>query len=259
MVESCSTCARSGRPRSRRDRAHAGEVLEPERDRLDEDVERVDVALARERLRLVHPAVRGEARRHGVREQPGEPHRLRRRAPPARGRAARPAPRRRARARSPSCPRTPSCRAASSSAREPLRLREHVVVGRRRERPRRRRDAAAEPRDLLVRHAGDLALVLLGAPAGERQVRVAVDEAGQHRAAASRRPPRPAPSSVDVARLEASARPRGRGAGRGGPSSGRSTCAAPRRAPSCPSCTRSPASRIGIRTPSRSAASIASG
>ena len=68
-----------------------------------------------ERLRLVHPRVGGEARRDGVGEQPGEPHRLhdaRRQlaAQPRRARLALDA-----RARSPSCPRTPSCRAASIS------------------------------------------------------------------------------------------------------------------------------------------------
>ena len=63
----------AGRPRHR---AHARQVLVAERDRLDEDVERVDVARAGERLRLVHPGVGRRARRHRVREQPREAHRL---------------------------------------------------------------------------------------------------------------------------------------------------------------------------------------
>ena len=43
---------------------------------------------------------------------------------------------------------------------------------------------AAGARDLLVRDARDLLLVLPGAPARERQVGVAVDEAGEERAPA---------------------------------------------------------------------------
>ena len=44
-----------GHALARRDRAEALEVGVRERDRLDVDVERVDVALARERVDLVHP------------------------------------------------------------------------------------------------------------------------------------------------------------------------------------------------------------
>ncbi len=137
---------------------------------------------------------------------------------------------------------------------------EHGVVGRLGERARRRRDAAAGARDLLVRHARHLPLVLLRAPAGERQVRVAVDEAGDDRAAgrvdlhAPRRRgvearDQPPPSSTRRAR--ASARPRGRGAGR---AARRAAGAAPRRRRG----SRPRHGRIGIRTPRRSAASIAS-
>jgi hypothetical protein len=68
-----------------RDRAHPRQLVVAERDRLDEDVERVDVTLVRQRLGLVHPAVGRETRRHGVREQAGHAHRLhdlrRKRAP----------------------------------------------------------------------------------------------------------------------------------------------------------------------------------
>ena len=101
------------------ERAHAREVVQPEGDGLDEDVERVDVALARERLGLVHPRVGGEAGRHGVREQARCASSAGRPGRPARGPAARRAPRRRARGRSPSCPRTRSCRAAAARRRAP--------------------------------------------------------------------------------------------------------------------------------------------
>ncbi len=165
-----------------RDRAHPRQVLVAERDRLDEDVERVDVALARQRLGLVHPGVGGRPRRDGVGEQARHAHRL----DDARRQLA-PEPRR---ARLAGV-REPVARLAlergravrEQLGRERRRLREHVLVGRLGERPRRARDAAAGARDLLVGDAGHLALVLLRAPAGERQVRVAVDEARQHRAA----------------------------------------------------------------------------
>src|ERR1044072_4549360 len=61
------------------------------------------------------------------------------------------------------------------------RLREHRPVVGLGERARRARDPAPAAADLLVRDAGDLLLVLLRAPAGERQVSVAVDEARHDR------------------------------------------------------------------------------
>ena len=63
---------------------------------------------------------------------------------------------------------------------EPACLPEHRVVPRLRERPGRRGDPAARAGDLVVGDTGDLLLVLLCSPAGEGQMRVAVDEAGDH-------------------------------------------------------------------------------
>jgi hypothetical protein len=55
-----------------RELAHPVEVVETERDRLDEDVERADVleGLGEHLLDFVHPRRRGVAIWHGVREQP---------------------------------------------------------------------------------------------------------------------------------------------------------------------------------------------
>ena len=93
IVESCSTCARSGRPVTRAIAPMRARCVVPERDRLDEDVERVDVALARQRLGLVHPGFGGVARRHGMGEQARQPHRLGTRAASSRpSRAARASP-----------------------------------------------------------------------------------------------------------------------------------------------------------------------
>jgi hypothetical protein len=67
--------------------------------------------------------------------------------------------------------------------RERAGLLEDLAVRGLREGARRGGDTASPERDLLVWDAGDLLLVLLGAPAGEGQVRVAVDQPGQQRAA----------------------------------------------------------------------------
>ena len=151
-VESCSTCARSGAAGVARDRAHPRQVLVGERDRLDEDVERVDVALARQRLGLVHPRVRRRAGRDRVREQPGQAHRLhdarRQLAPQPRGA-------RLAVAREPvaglALERGRAVR--EQLARERGGLGEHLLVRGLGERPRGAGDPAARARDLLVRHA----------------------------------------------------------------------------------------------------------
>ena len=258
-VESCSTCARSGASCGARDRAHPRQVLVREGDGLDEDVERVDVALARQRLGLVHPCVRGRAGRHRVGEQAGQAHRLH---DPACQLAPEPGGARLARAGEPVARLALERRRAvpQQLARQRLGLREHVLVGRLGQRPRRAGDAAAGARDLLVGDAGDLALVLLGAPAREREVRVAVDEARQHGAA------RRVDDHAGVARLEAGdpaaveqhvARLERQLARAISSQVGQSV---PRRPQHLGGAADRDAhgARIGIRTPSRSAASIAS-
>ena len=117
--------------------------------------------------------------------------------------SSRPEPRgarlaRRATARSPSCPRTPSCRARASRAPAPRACASTCSSVASASDARRARDPAAGARDLLVGHAGDLELVLLRAPARERQVRVAVDEAR-----AARRSPTRRPTHVGVRGVEA--------------------------------------------------------
>jgi hypothetical protein len=163
---------------ARRDRPEALEVRVGERDGLHVDVERVDGALGRQRVDLVHPRVGVPAGRDGVGEQasdgdalpqrPGQPHQpgLRLAGEPVAGLGLQ---RRRA--------------GGEHLARDPPGLREHGVVARLGQRPGGGRDAAAGARDLLVRHAGHLHLVLLRAPASEGQVRVAVDEPRQDRPA----------------------------------------------------------------------------
>ena len=127
------------------DRAQALEVLVGERDRLDVDVERVDVGrVGASALDLVHPRVGGEARR-ARRGRTGRSTAvvwatsLAERAAEARRRAAR----RRPTARSRSCPRTSSCRCASISAARPRACARTSSSSARRERARRRRDPAA--------------------------------------------------------------------------------------------------------------------
>ncbi len=168
-----------------RELTHPVEVLEPERDRLDEDVERARVLdrLGQHLLHLVHPGCGRVAVGHGVREQRRPRRDLRddlvelgrelERAQLAGGRepvAGLAFERGRA--------------GAEHLAGEPLRLREHGFVSGLAQGSRGGSDAAAGARDLLVRHARDLLLVLLGAPARERQMGVAVDEAREQRAAA---------------------------------------------------------------------------
>ena len=236
--------------------------------RLDEDVERVDVARCARaprprpsrRPRSCRAARRGRTARScvigcGTRAASARPRRAARASP-------------RARARSPSCPRTPSCRGGASPRRAPRPGASTVLVARLGERARRRRDAAARAGDLLVRDAGHLALVLLRAPAREGQVGVAVDEAGEHGAAASRRPARRRPDRPrrrrSARRRASRRRPRAElrravvaqvgeaGLGRAQHLRGAAQQARARHV-------RHASPSIGMRTPSRSAASIASG
>ena len=178
-----SRTARRGRGGGRRcggrELPHPVEVVETERDRLDEDVERAHVL---ERLRAASPRPR--------------PSRLW--SCSRRGRRARAAPVRVVSCETMSSSSVASCERAQLAggreavaglalergrpraqhlAGELLRLGEHGLVGRLSQGPRGGPDAAAGARDLLVGDARDLLLVLAGAPAGERQVGVAVDEA----------------------------------------------------------------------------------
>ena len=186
------------------------------------------------RLDLVHPAVRVVARRA-------------RRARAARSRSS---------SARPVAAASPASRSARSSpsARQPVAalalerrraVREHLARRAPRacastsssvglaQRARRGADPAAGARDLLVGHARDLQLVLALAPAGERQVRVAVDEARGSRAQPLRVDLRPSaspdrPRSRRSSRRRSAATPgssaqlarRGRGAGTARPSLG---------------------------------------
>ena len=110
-------------------------------------------------------------------------------------------------------------------------------------------------RDLGVGDARDLALVLLRPPARERQVRVAVDEAGEHRAAGA--------SSVTSASASSTMRPSAVATSPGSSESARGL-AQVRRPGRHAQHLRRAAQRerrhrgMGIRTPSRSAALMAS-
>ena len=241
-----------------RDRAHAREVLVPEGDGLDEDVERVDVALARERLRLVHPRVGGEARRHGVGEQAGDRHRLH----DARGELA-PEPRGARLALA----REPVARLALEHGRAVLRASRARAPRPARAPPRRTRRRASAPTTAMPPPAR--AISSYGTPVTLRSYSSARQPANGRCVWQSTKPGSTAQPLASIAasagRVDArsvagaapgraSARPRGRGAGtarRGGAAPG------PRRA--ARSSPLVPPSRIGIRTPSRSAASIASG
>jgi hypothetical protein len=72
LALNCSTWARSGTPSRAAIAPEPREVLVGEGDRLDVDVERVDVARRGERIDLVHPSVGVIALRDGVGEQPGD-------------------------------------------------------------------------------------------------------------------------------------------------------------------------------------------
>ena len=170
--------------------AHPVELLEAEGDRLDEDVERGGAGLRRPRgtiaCHLVHPRVGRVAVGNGMCEQ-GGPGRLLVDRPAELGGQLE--------------------RAQLALARESIAgfalerrrarhehlsgqlacLLEHRFVRGLAEGPGRGGDPAAGPGDLLVRDARDLLLVLLRAPARERQVGVAVDEAREECAAAWRR------------------------------------------------------------------------
>ena len=173
-------------PRCRRQLSHQLQVRQPEGDRLDEDVQRGDAAgghhLGHHLLHHRHPGVRGVALGDGVGQQRRRGRRLRDGDLQLAGeqeRAHLPV------ARQPVAGLAFERRRAGGEhlLGQPRCLVEHLVVGGLAQGARRGLDPASAARDLLVGDAGELLLVLAPAPAGERQMGVAVDEPGQHGAA----------------------------------------------------------------------------
>ena len=180
MQESCSTWVRRASPEAAASSPISSRCASPKRDRLDEDVQGGDAAgghhLGHHLLHHRHPRVRGVALRDGVGQQRGRGRRLgdvdlqlagqheRAHLPLARQPVARLALER-------------GGAGGEHLLGQPRRLVEHLVVGGLAQRAGRGLDPAPAARDLLVGHAGQLLLVLAPAPAGERQMGVAVHEA----------------------------------------------------------------------------------
>jgi len=152
-------------------------VLEPERNRLDEDVQGAGIGkrVGRHRLDFVHPGIGAIAGRDRVREQRGAGGLLRDCLTEL---ARQPQRTQLSLAREPVTGLALEGRGAGREhlPREAARLRQHHLVSGLPQRSRGGGNPAARAGNLLVRHACHLLLIFVRAPAGEWEMGVAVDE-----------------------------------------------------------------------------------